>query len=355
MLNAILNKVKQVFGKEDSSSDVQKSHQIELKPSTESKYLPTAITLKKEMLPFLTEEQLYTLNTIISKIAEQENSYFNSSLGGKTPKENALYVLKKAIVQNKPSLDILYEISALLGNAVSFTYVDNKWEFLGDFGKRAFEELTKLHCWKFLSTQNKENLEAKLKNINDIQITEADPSLSVKPKEITWQDKVDKLDFLERTAFDAFIEFMPNIIFKTPALKKGTIAYGWKQQTKLYLLEIQIREKILAGLDETTKKLFITENEPISKFSTSLFIAFRKLGWLITENGHMKVGSVPFWEVKVGDNQFKGVFIIHIPEELLPSLTEQDTTYVITLIKPQYEKVKESNKLKANVINSLFK
>ncbi len=355
MLHSILDKVKQTLGLNPNDSAHTHSTQVELKPNTESKYLPTAISLKKEMLPFLSEEQLYALNSIISKIAESESTYFNTSLGGKTPRENALHVLKKMLSNNKPSIDILYELSILLGFITAFTKTENEWVCHGEIGKRAFEELSQLHCWKRLSTQNKENLEAKLKNLVDNVIIEADPLLKPKQKVMTWQDKLDNLDMIERFVFDSFVDFMPNIIFKTPALKKGTMAYGWKQQTKLYLLEIQIREKILAVLSDDDKKMFITENEPLNKFSQALFSALKKIDWLVTENAQMKVGSIPFWEVKVGDNQFKGVFILNIPEEFLSSLTEHDTTYVITILKPQYEKVKESNKLKANVINSLFK
>ena len=350
----LFNRLKKIITKEDN---IVSNHSVELKPSTESKYLPTAINLKKEMLPFLTEEQLYALNMVLSEIATHDNTYFNTQIGGANSKENALHILKKCIQSNKSSLDIIYEVSILLAYPTSFVNENNQWLLKEDviLGRVALEKLKQLHCWKLLPTANKETLEAKLLNLDNRVIIQADSNLIIKEKELTWVDYVEKLSELERKAFDCFIDFLPHIIFKTPALKKGIVAYGWKQHNKLYLLEIQIREKILALLSEKDKQLFFTESEPIHRFSYHLFNALNKVKWLVTEYGLMKTGNVPFWEVKVGDNQFKGVFILTIPEEFLTSMTEHNTTYSITILKPQYEKVKESNKLKTNVINSLFK
>lgn len=350
----LFNKLKGLIKKEDT---VITNHSVQLNPSQEVKYLPTTISIKKEMLPFLNEDQLYAVNTILSEVAKKDNVYYNQSLGGKTPRENALHILKKCIQQNKSAVDLIYELSILLAYPTSFSFTENRWQLNADafVGKVALESLKQLHCWKYLTTQNKETLEAKLLHFDNKILIQADNSLVVKEKELTWQDYVEKLSDLERKAFDCFIDFLPNIIFKTPALKKGVIAYGWKQHNKLYLLEIQIREKILELLSPEDKQLFLSTGEPIHRFSQNLFSALYKVKWLVTEYGLMKTGMIPFWEVKVGDNQFKGVFILTIPEEFLASMTEHNTTYNISIIKPQYEKVKDSNKLKSNVINSLFK
>ena len=156
----LFNRLKKIITKEDN---IVSNHSVELKPSTESKYLPTAINLKKEMLPFLTEEQLYALNMVLSEIATHDNTYFNTQIGGANSKENALHILKKCIQSNKSSLDIIYEVSILLAYPTSFVNENNQWLLKEDviLGRVALEKLKQLHCWKLLPTANKETLEAK--------------------------------------------------------------------------------------------------------------------------------------------------------------------------------------------------
>lgn len=133
--------------------------------------------------------------------------------------------------------------------------------------------------------------------------------------------------------FDAFMQALPLLSFQNRGLPKGVAAVAWKVGSRVYLLEIKLRETITAKMHVEIRGA-LTPNAKdrarLQPFTLELLKALHAKGWLVTKIDDAKVDPrEALWNVKAGKLEFKGVIIVDIPKEYLSQLPSDDSMYDI--------------------------
>lgn len=151
---------------------------------------------------------------------------------------------------------------------------------------------------------------------------------------------LDKTD-IPGALYEAFIDNLAVLPFQTPGLPKGVKAVGWKTKSRIYLLEIKLRETLMPKLDPDLRAALggiYREKTKVTPFTLELLKALEGRGWLIREIDQMKLDiKEALWKIKAGNLEFKGVLILDVPIEFQEKLPSQDTLYPLTVIGPLYD------------------
>lgn len=161
--------------------------------------------------------------------------------------------------------------------------------------------------------------------------------------EVTRTEKqrvLDKHD-LPRLVFGAFRDSLPHLPFYIPGSPKGIKAAGFKQGNRLYLLEIQVRERTLARIDLDVREALKTASAgklKLAPFTSELLLGLDREGWLVKEIGKLKLSpKEALWKVRSGKNEYTGVIIVDVPEDALSLLPAEDTRFEIQVLSPHFE------------------
>ena len=134
--------------------------------------------------------------------------------------------------------------------------------------------------------------------------------------------------------FDAFLKGLPTLSFQNKGLPAGVRAVAWKVGSRVYMLEIELRDRAMAKLDASVRAaLTIKGPKPkIQPFTVELLKALSAQGWLVHEMGKMKLHPTEaLWVIKAGKLEFKGVIVIDIPPDYIEMLPAQDSFYDISV------------------------
>lgn len=151
--------------------------------------------------------------------------------------------------------------------------------------------------------------------------------------------------------FDAFLKALPQLSFQSRGLPKGVAAVAWKIGSRVYLLEIKLRETVMAKLPEQIRGALAAsgaERQRLQPFTAELLKALKGNGWLVQEiNGTRLDAKEALWNIKAGKLDFKGVIVIDVPAEFMSRLPADDSMYEISVMGPLFSSAGSSMNLKA--------
>lgn len=145
---------------------------------------------------------------------------------------------------------------------------------------------------------------------------------------------------LSEQVFDAFLQALPSLSFQSRGLPKGVAAVAWKVGRRAYLLEIKLRDTVMAKLPADIRGALQPDpkvRQRLQPFTQELLKALQERGWLVTNINDVKLKpSEAVWNVKAGKLEFRGVIAIEVPEEFMPQLPADDSMYEVTVTGPLF-------------------
>lgn len=142
---------------------------------------------------------------------------------------------------------------------------------------------------------------------------------------------------LSDVIFNAFMDALPQLPFQSKGLPKGVKAVAWKIGSRVYLLEIKLRETVMATLPaDLSDALTPSRDRPrVQPFTKELLKAFQARKWLVTSlDGTTLRPEEAMWNLNAGTKPFKGVIIIDVPEEYVQQLPPEDTSFALEITGP---------------------
>lgn len=138
-------------------------------------------------------------------------------------------------------------------------------------------------------------------------------------------------------ALKVFLDNLNQIPFQD-GLPKGVPAFGWKLNGRVYLLEIKLRESLLAKLPEDVRgALSAKEKRGLHPFTIELLKAFNAKGWLVKEHNGVKVTArEALWNIQAGKLPYKGVIVLDIPPEFREMLPSKESIYKVEITGPLF-------------------
>lgn len=152
---------------------------------------------------------------------------------------------------------------------------------------------------------------------------------------------------LPGTVLSAFLQGLPSMSFQTRSLPKGVRATAWKVGSRVYMLEIALRESVLPKLGQELRSALTTPpgaKPRLHPFTVELLKSLHSKGWLVCEHESQKVDpKEALWNVKAGKLEFKGVIVIELPDEYKDQLPPGDSIYEVSITGPLFQHNAPSN------------
>lgn len=172
------------------------------------------------------------------------------------------------------------------------------------------------------------------------QLRKIDGNTTGEEKEVSRQDRD-----IGEVVIEAFLQSILNAPFQRKGLAKGVQAVGWRDGSRLYVLERAMREFAMSQMDALNAALLSVgyrKRGEAADFTTALLDALEQRGWLVTtadigipESDERKSFTLQdyktLWRVQSGTHVFNGVYIVELPAEHQHSYPEQ-TLYQITVL-----------------------
>jgi hypothetical protein len=140
---------------------------------------------------------------------------------------------------------------------------------------------------------------------------------------------------LPEVVFSAFKKALPMMAFQNKGLPKGVRAVAWKTGKRVYMLEIALRESVTAQMPKELVEALAPNGKTkqrVQPFTVELLKALEANKWLVTEiEGKKLPPTEALWTIQAGKLEFRGVIVIDVPDEFLPSLPPQDSMYEVAV------------------------
>jgi hypothetical protein len=140
--------------------------------------------------------------------------------------------------------------------------------------------------------------------------------------------------------FQAFIKSLPLLPFQNRGLPKGVQAVAWKIGSRVYMLEIKLRETVSAKLAPEIKAALTPtgkERSRLQPFTLELLKALDQRGWLVKRvEGARVEAKDALWNVKAGKLDFRGVIIVDVPADYIAQLPADDSMYEVSVVGPLF-------------------
>ena len=147
-------------------------------------------------------------------------------------------------------------------------------------------------------------------------------------------------DDLPDSIFDALLRALPSLSFQNRGLPKGVAAVAWKQGPRVYLLEIKLRETVMAKLSADVRASLTAsakERSRLQPFTVELLKALDSRGWLVKKINDVRVETKDaVWNIKAGKLDFKGVIVVDVPVEYMTQLPKDDSMYDVLVTGPLF-------------------
>lgn len=311
-----------------------------------------------ESLARLTEKEKQLLSEVFG-IAMAHPDSFSGEGNGASLLTHMVNVASKALERQRyPGLSAIVAAAHELGKITAWQKGENgEWEEVKSQDREAAKMLTSLDSWWALDKESRLGLMLAVKyhsnprNLPDVDgehriyrlardlldnASEAQVEAVVEEKQKTLE-KHELPDVL----FDAFIRALPTLSFQSFGMPKNVPAVAWKQGNRVYMLEIKLRETVMARLSQEVRGALTTSGKDRSKlapFTLELLKSLASKGWLVREIGQMKLDTKEaLWNIKAGKLEFKGVIVIEVPPEHLEMLPGADSAYAVTVLGPLFQ------------------
>lgn len=296
------------------------------------------------------------LEEIIGTLSAHPDAYHEPGTSGAL--QCALAAAYKALSSHKtqPGLAACSAAASELGKITAYKKVDGEWSLVKNEAREAAKILTSLPAWAALPPASREALMLSVKyrhSPRSMPIPEGDQDIFRLAQDLLYSAKdtqaevvtQEKQKSLEKTleqqdlaevVFAAFKRALPLLAFQNRGLPKGVRAVAWKVGRRVYMLEIALRESVMAQMPPEIAKALMPAasgaKPRIQPFTTELLKALDGSGWLISKIDDKNVApSEALWTVQAGKLEFRGVIIIDVPDEFLPNLPAQDSMYELTV------------------------
>lgn len=310
-----------------------------------------------EALSRLTESERRLLCDVLGTISAADDPYAGPGITIPLMDHTVNLVAKSLTHPKYPGLSSVVAASHELGKLTAYRRNENnEWVAFKNHDREAARILGTLDSWYTLPTLERNAVLMAVKfhsTPRAIPDLNGDPNVYRLARELlTIADDAqveavteEKQRTLEQTElpdvlFEAFAKALPSLSFQNRGLPKGVAAVAWKIGNRVYLLEIKLRETVMAKLPADVRGALTPstkERQRLQPFTTELLKALDQRGWLVKRIGDATVeGKEALWNIKAGKLDFKGVIVIDVPAEFMPMLPADDSMYEITVMGPLF-------------------
>jgi hypothetical protein len=311
-----------------------------------------------EMLSRLTEKELALLTEILGTLSAHEDSFAGDGVTV-TLLEHALNLASKALTRRRsPGLSAIVAAAHELGKITAYRMTGDRWELKpnASHDKHAAKILASLEAWWGLPEADRIAVMLAVRyhsRPRQIPTMNGDPGTYRQARDLL--EAIDdtqaeamteqKQKTLEKTElpdvlFETFTQSIPQLTFQSRGLPKGVAAVAWKVKTRVYMLEIKLRETMMAKLPPEVSgalKPNPKERVRVQPFTVELLKALDARGWLVKQIDDVKVETKEaLWNVQAGKLAFKGVIVIEVPPEFLQMLPRDDSMYELSVTGPLF-------------------
>ncbi len=311
-----------------------------------------------EALGRIPENQKKLLGDILG-IASAHPDAFSGEGNGASLLEHMLNVASKALErQRHPGMSAIVAAGHELGKITSWKKSESgDWVQVKNQDREASKHLTNLDSWWALDKESRLALMLAVKyHSNPRSLPDVDgehriyrlardllDNASEAQVEAVVEEKQKTLEKheLPDVLFDAFIKALPTLSFQSFGMPKNVPAVAWKVGNRVYMLEIKLRETVMARLSQEVRGALTGTGKDRSKlapFTLQLLKSLESKGWLVREIGQMTLDTKEaLWNIKAGKLEFKGVIVIDVPAEHLEMLPSQDSAYAVSVLGPLFQ------------------
>ncbi len=306
-----------------------------------------------ESLARLTERERRLLADILGTISAHPDAYPGEGITISLL-EHTLNLASAALASPRnPGLSAIVTAAHELGKITAYAKKDGEWVSVKNHDKEAAKILGLMDSWFALPHQDRNAVMMAVKfhsNPRTLPEIDSDPQIYRMARELlsvhddTQKAVVveEKQRTLEKTAgalpdviFESFLRALPQLSFQNRGLPKGVAAVAWKVGRRVYMLEIKLRETVLAKMPADVRGALAPnpkERSRLQPFTLELLKALDARGWLVKKVNDVKLETKDaLWNIKAGKLEFKGVIIVDVPEEFAPQLPSDDSMYEVSV------------------------
>lgn len=305
-----------------------------------------------ESIAKLTDRQRILLQDILGTISAHPDAFAGEGVDVSLLEHTANIASKALEAQRNPGLSAIVAAAYELGKITAYKKNgEGEWVPFKKQDKEAAKILGAMNSWFQLPTQERNAVLMAVKYHSTPRLMptlESDEQAYRMAREIlsiaegTQQEVVveakqktleKKSEDLPDVIFDTFLKSLPVLPFQNRGLPKGVGAVAWKVQNRVYLLEIRLRETLMAKLPADVRgALTVTGKPRLQPFTTELLKALEARGWLVTKIGDYKVDpKEALFNIKAGKLEFKGIIAVDVPADFRAALPADDSMYEIAV------------------------
>lgn len=293
---------------------------------------------------------------ILGIVSAHPDAYSGDGMGVSLLEHTVRVVEEALSSRNRPGLQAIVAAAHEAGKISAFKKSpDGEWVSVKNLEREAAKHLASLNSWWSMPPDTRQALifavryratPALLPEISDnphihrlakdllYRAAEATEKVAVVAKA-----KVLEKHELPAVALQGFLDALPMLPFQD-GLPKGVKGVGWKVGSRVFLLEMKLRELIMAKLEPDLRAALegaYKDKNKLATFTQEFLKAVDAKGWLVKEAAKTKLeAKEAMWVILAGKFEFKGVIIIDLPKEYLEVLPSKDSLYDITIRGPLY-------------------
>lgn len=306
-----------------------------------------------EALARMTERERRLLADILGTVSAHPNAYAGEGIT--TPLLDHVLNLAATALANprNPGLSAIVTAAHELGKITAYAKKDGEWVSVKNHDKEAAKILGLMDSWFALPYQDRNAVMMAVKFHSvprSMPEIDSDPQIYRMARELlSAHDDTQKVvvveekqKTLEKNAgelpdviFDCFLRGLPQLSFQNRGLPKGVAAVAWKVGKRVYMLEIKLRETVMAKMPADVRGALTPnpkERSRLQPFTLELLKALDARGWLVKKVNDV---SLPvkdaLWNIKAGKLEFKGVIIVEVPDEFMTQLPTDDSMYEVSV------------------------
>lgn len=310
-----------------------------------------------EALGRITERERRLLCDILGTISAAPNAYAGEGISVSLL-EHTLNLASKALMHHRhPGLSAIVAAAHELAKITAYKKSDSgEWTSVKNHDRESARILGSLDSWHALPYQDRNAVLMAVKfhsNPRSIPDLDGDPQvyrhardlLAVADGAQIEAVTEEKQRTLEKTElpdviFETFAKALPSLSFQNRGLPKGVAAVAWKIGNRVYLLEIKLRETVMAKMPADVRGALVPnpkERQRLQPFTAELLKSLEARGWLVSKIGDAQVApKEALWNIKAGKLDFKGVIVVDVPPEFIGQLPADDSMYEIVVTGPLF-------------------
>lgn len=307
----------------------------------------------------LTDKELRLLTDIIGTLVAHPEAFPGDGITTSLV-DHTLNLVDVALKSPRnPGLSAIVSAAHELGKITAYTKKEGEWVAIKNQDKEAANNLAMIDSWFNLPSMEKNAVMMAVKFKSTPRYMpefESDPKAYRLARELlTAHDEAqtvvvheEKQKTLEKTSgelpdviFENFLKSLPLLSFQNRGLPKGVAAVAWKVGKRVYMIEIKLRETVMAKMPAEVRGA-LTPNpkdrsSKLQPFTVELLKSLDARGWLVKKVNDTKLETKEaLWNIKAGKLEFKGIIIVEVPEEYLAQLPSDDSMYEIAVTGPLF-------------------